>query len=178
MDANQLNWSVGEIVSLTRKTTQVHKSGLKSYEHLINSRYICIRECDDTNRGILVKVLGKMNRENIIMSGGEPFCKDDKDEGFTGDTYYGYRFPKVDELKEVLDIIRGDQNLIAKFEKASMHINPNSTFWVRDTTSRFIVLKAPQYYDTQSNELNASRSNDKLNYRITLAYFDKSQISW
>ena len=45
------------------------------------SRYICIREATAGQRGILLKVLGKTTRENIIMRGGKPFCKDDKYEG-------------------------------------------------------------------------------------------------
>ncbi len=175
---SEYHWKVGEIVTLPRKTTRVNKSGLKVYEHIINSRYICIRESTDRERGVLVKVLGKIPREDIMMAGGEPFCKDEKDEGFVDDIYYGFRFPKQDELKEVLDIIRNDKSLIEKFEEAKMHINPNSTFWVRDTASRLLVLKKPQYYNTQSDELLASEDDERYHYRITIAYFYKSIISW
>ncbi len=124
MDAKEYNFKVGEIVNLPRKSVKVNKSGMKSYEHLINSRYICVRECEDMKRGMLVKVLGKTNRDSIIISGGEPFFKDDKAEGFMNDTYYSYRFPSAIELKEILEIIRNDKSLIEKFEEASMHIKP------------------------------------------------------
>lgn len=178
MDAKEYNFKVGEIVNLPRKSVKVNKSGMKSYEHLINSRYICVRECEDVKRGMLVKVLGKNNRDSIIISGGEPFFKDDKAEGFMNDTYYSYRFPSAIELKEILEIIRNDKSLIEKFEEASMHINPNSTYWVRDTTRRLLVLKAPQYYDVKSDGLFASEDDNSLHYRISVAYFYKSQISW
>ena len=176
--ADGYHWSVGEIVDVPKKSSPVKKSGIKTYEHLINSHYICIRECVGSKRGVLVKVLGKTTSKNFVISGGEPFCKDDKDEGFKGDTYYGYRFPKVKELKEVLDIIRGNHGLLEIFEKASMHINPNSTFWVRDIAKRLLVLKEPQYYNAQTDELFISGNEDSAHYRITMAYFYKSQINW
>ncbi len=126
---------------------------------------------------MLVRVLGKTNRDNIIISGGEPFFKDDKVEGFMNDIYYSYRFPSAEELKEVLDIIRNDKSLIDKFEESSMHINPNSTFWVRDMASRLLVFKKPQYYDADSDRLFAAGNDKDLHYRISVAYFYKSHIS-
>ena len=80
MDPKKYDFKVGEIASLPNKTRQVSKSGMKSYEFQINSRYICIRECVGNERGILVKVLGKTSRDNIIIAGGEPFFKEDKEE--------------------------------------------------------------------------------------------------
>lgn len=178
MDPKKYDFKVGEIASLPNKTRQVSKSGLKSYEFQIDSRYICIRECVGNERGVLVKVLGKTSRDNIIIAGGEPFFKEDKEEGFACDIYYGYRFPSIKELKEVLDIIRNEKTLIEKFEKASMHINPSSTFWVRDTARRLLVLKDPQYYDAGSDQLFAAENDKKLHYRISVVYFSKSQLSW
>ncbi len=178
MKENEHNWSVGDIVSLPLMTTRVGKSGLKSYEHLISSRYICISECDSSNRGILVKVLGKTTRDNITICGGEPFCKDEKVEMFMGDTYYSYRFPKLEELQTVLDIIRNHPALLDVFEKASMHLNIDSTFWVRDTASHLLLLKEPQFFDIQSSQLLTPGNNDSAHYRITVAYFYRSYIGW
>ena len=89
------NWTKGEIVSVPRKSYQI-KSGLKSHMHFVSSHYVCIREEDAEQCGILV----------------------------------------------VLHIIRNDQLLIDTLEKSSMHINPNSTFWVRDTARSRLVLKS------------------------------------
>ena len=111
------------------------KDGHTSYGRIAGSRHICIREATDGQRGMLLKVLGKTPRHQIKVIAGEPFCKDDKYEGFGNDTYYTYRFPTTDELKEALAILRGNADLLAKFDAASMHINPNSTFWVRETAS-------------------------------------------
>ena len=178
MDPKKYDFKVGEIASLPQKTRQVSKSGMKSYEFQINSRYICIRECVGNERGILVKVLGKTSRDNIIVTGSEPFFKEEKYEGFAGDIYYGYRFPSIKELKDVLDIIRNDKTLIEKFEKASMHINPNSTFWVRDTTTRLLLLKDPQFYDAGSDQFFAAGNDKNLHYRISVVYFGESQLIW
>ena len=146
---------------------------------LCHSVTTCLAPCDvGTKRGMLAKVLGKTTRDSINISGGEPFFKDEKDEGFMNDTYYSYRFPSVAELKEILEIIRNDESLIEKFEKASMHINPNSTYWVRDTTRNLLLLKKPQYYDANSDGLITAADDNSLHYRITVAYFYKSQISW
>ena len=45
------------------------------------------------------------------------FVKDDKDESFTGDTYFSFRFPTTDELKLVLEILQNNPDLIPKFDK-------------------------------------------------------------
>ena len=173
MDSNKQNWALGEIVTLPRKTSPVNSK----YEHLMASRYICIKESEGGECGMLLKVLGKMTREHITMQGGEPFCKDDKNEGFTSDTYYSYRFPSEEEVKEVIRILRGKPNLVEIFENASMHINPNSTYWVRDITGRLPFLKKPQYYDAHSGELLVA-GDDKPHYRLTIAYFYKSKLGW
>ena len=120
---NQTNWHKGEIVHVPRKSSEI-SSGMKSYEHFIGSRYVCIREEDGDQAGILLKVLGKITSDGIMLKGGEPFCKDDKEEAFSSDIYYSYRFPSEVELKEVLHMIRHDQCLIDKLEEASMHIIP------------------------------------------------------
>ncbi len=173
MESDKKNWTLGEVALLSRQTSQINKK----YEYLMTSRYICIREATEGQRGILLKVLGKTAREDIIMQGGRPFCKDDKFEGLYSDTYYSFRFPSVEELKEVLDILKSDEALLKVFEEAGMHINPVSTFWVSDTASRLFFLKKPQYYDASLGQLVATSDNE-THYRLTIAYFYKSQIFW
>ena len=173
MESDKKNWTLGEVVLLPRQTSKINKK----YEYLMASRYICIREATAGQRGILLKVLGKTARKHIMIQGGKPFCKDDKFEGLYSSTYYSFRFPSVKELKEVLDILKKDETLLEIFEKAKMHINPNSTFWVRDTASRLFFLKEPQYYDASLGQLVAT-SDDETHYRLTIAYFHKSNISW
>ena len=116
-----------------------------------------------------------MPREHIMMKGGEPFCKDEKSEDFATNSYYSYRFPSVEELKEALDIIRGNWELIDAFEKASMHINPNSTFWVRETVSRLMFLKKLQFLYAPTGKL-FSADDDTAHYRVTIVHFEKSKI--
>jgi hypothetical protein len=77
----------------------------------------------------------------------------------------------------VHDILKRDKALLEKFEQACMPINPNSTFWVRDTASRLFFLKEPQYYDARLGQL-VTASDDETHYRLTIAYFHKSNISW
>ena len=172
-ESDNKNWKLGEVVVLPRKTTQSNKK----YEYLMASRYICIREATAGQRGILLKVLGKTTRENIIMQGGQPFCKDEKYEGLYSDTYFSYRFPSMKELKEVLDILKKDESLLEIFKINNMSIKLDSTFWVRDTASRLFFLKEPQYYDANHGPLTAT-SDDETHHRLTIAYFYKSNVSW
>ena len=175
MNDTKNKWRLGDIVNVPRKSSEI-ESGMKSYEYFVSSRYVCIREEDGDQSGILIKVLGKISSDYIMIKGGEPFCKDDKEEGFRYDIYYSYRFPTVDELKEVLNIIRNDQRLIDKLEEASMHINPNSTFWARDIARSFLIQKKLQYYDIPSGKLIAESKDNEVHYRLSVVYFQKSQI--
>ena len=174
METDKKNWTLGEVVLLPRKTSQINKK----YEYLMTSRYICIREdTEGRHHGILLKVLGKTARKDIIMQGGKPFCKDDKYEGLYSNIYYSFRFPSTNELKEVLDILKKNESLHEIFKKNKMPINPDSTFWVRETASRLFFLKEAQYYDAKLGQLTAT-SDDETHYRLTIAYFHKSNISW
>ena len=173
MESDKKNFTLGEVVLLPWKTSQINKK----YEYLMASRYICIREASENQRGILLKVLGKTARQNIIMQGGKPFCKDDKYEGLYTNTYFSYRFPSTIELKEVLDILKKDESLLEIFKKNNMSIKLDSTFWVRDTASRLFFLKEPQYYDANHGQLTATSDNE-AHHRLTIAYFYKSNISW
>lgn len=177
MEIKDYNWSLGELVRLPRTTTLIKKGSMKSYERFIGSRYICIRESSEGQRGILLKVLGKVSRENINMVGGKPYCKDDKVEHFVGASYYSYQFPTLEEIKTVLNILRDNKTLLRQFEEASMQIHPDATFWVRDTARHLLLMKKPQYYDSRSDELIVSSDSDsEAHYRLTIAYFYKSHI--
>ena len=102
METPEHKWSVGELVSLTWNERQLKKNGSTSYAELVSSRYICVREATDEQPGILVKVLGKVTRDQILLVSGTPFCKDDRDYLFRGKCYYSYPFPLADDLKEAL----------------------------------------------------------------------------
>ncbi len=164
------NLSVGEIANLKRKTTLLKESGTKIYKQLIGSRYLCIREAKDGQKGILVKVLGKVPAAQILLVGGQPFSRDDREELFESTGYCSYSFPKLEELKEVLSIIRSNPDLLDHFERASMHINPQSKFWVNETASQLLIIKKPLCYDASSDSLNTASSSD-VPYRLTLLYF-------
>ena len=74
MESNENKWTLGEIVTLDRKEKPLKKSGTTTYERFIRSRYICIREENDGQQGILMKVLGKPDSEQIKIVNGQPFC--------------------------------------------------------------------------------------------------------
>ena len=178
METPEHKWSVGELVPLSWNERLLKKSGSTSYAELVNSRYICVREATDKQPGILVKVLGKVTRDQILLVSGTPFCKDDREELLVGMHYSSYRFPSVDELKEVLSIIRGDEELLVRFNKAGMHLNPNSTYWVRNTSNRYLFKKQAQYYDASTDMLYPATAEETLHYRLTIAYFDNKEVGW
>ena len=166
------DWSVGELVNLRRSTTLLKESRSYLYSSVVSSEYICIREATDGQRGIMVKGLGKIRRERIMLVSGMPFCKDERDELFVGKHYYGYPFPTVDELKEILDIVRADTNLQQKLIDNGMFFYPEGTFWVNDTKSEFLGLKrALQYYDPSTGRLTTAKSIDERHQRISIAFF-------
>ena len=177
MASTENSWSVGEIVTLPRTEKLLKKSGPMVYERMIGSRYICVREATDGQHGILVKVLGKLPLSHITMVGGHPFGKDDHEDLFTGRRYFSYPFPLTKDVKEVLDIIRNNQSLIQVFEGASMHINPQSKFWVNETESHLLVMKKPQCYDASSDQ-TGTPSQDDAPYRLTMVYFYKGNLNW
>ena len=63
MKSNENTWRLGETVTLPRTEKKIKNNGSVSYEQLIGSRYICVREEAEGRRGILVKVLGKYTPE-------------------------------------------------------------------------------------------------------------------
>ena len=79
----------------------------------------------------------------------------------------------MDEVKEALDILRSNPELVDKFEKASMHINPRSSYWVRDAGRNMLFMKTPQVYDSRSEELTDSGNRSSIHYRLAIVYFNK-----
>jgi hypothetical protein len=177
MESNKNNWTLGETATLPKQEKPLKQSGSTAFVRYITSRYICIREATDSQCGILVKVLGKAHGDQVGVVKGEPFCKDDHDELFAGHRYYSFPFPSAKDVKEVLDIIRGDQGLLQKFEAASMHINPNSTFWVSDTTRSMLFLKKPQIFSGRDGQLYPA-TNDGYHYRLSIVYFSNGSLVW
>ena len=169
------NWCMGEVVILPRTTKQLKKNGIKLYEQLVGSRYICIREATEDQHGILLKVLGRTPAEYIKMVNGEPFCKDDSMELLEGMCYSSYSFPTLEEVKTVLDIIRSNPSLHQHFEDAQMHINPQATFWVRETASNMLMMKKPQCYDVKTDSIGKAPGKALPPYRLTMVYFAKDQ---
>lgn len=177
MESNQNNWSVGEMVIVPKKEKLLKKRNVKIYEHCIGSRYICIREASDGCRGILMKVLGRINGDQIKIIKNQPFCVDYFYEQLYGCRYSSYPFPSVKEVQESLDIIRANKSLLQKFEEASMHINPYSTFWVNNISRTMFFLRKLQYFGGRNSQLYSSR-DDSYHYRITFVYFDKEGLHW
>ena len=174
METNTKSWEVGEMVVLPRTTRQVKSSSFKSYERIIGSRYICIREATEGHYGILLKVLGRTPADFVKIVSGAPFCKDDSMELFEGVCYFSYPFPALSDLKEVIDILSDNPSLLQKFEEASMHVNPKATFWVREIAKSFLMTK-PQFYDVSTDRLSTA-TIDPAPYRLSIVYFtqDKS----
>ena len=177
MEPNKNNWNLGELVTLPKQERPLKSGAMTQYGHYIGSRYICIREESEGQRGILLKVLGKVYSDQIKIVDGEPFSKDEGDELFMGHSYLSYPYNSLKDVKEVLDILRGNADLLQAFEKAKMHINPNSSYWVRETARNKFMLKIPQVYDSRE-DLLCTASDDTPYYRITMVYFYKGNLSW
>lgn len=177
MESTENCWRLGEIMTLPRKEKLLKKSGSTVYKWLIGSRYVCVREASEGQRGILVKVLGKFPSEHIMTVGGQPFSKDDREELFAGMRYFSYPFPAVRDVQEVLEILRINPSLVKMFEGASMHINLKSKFWVNEMESRLFVMKKPLCYDSYSEQVGAPLKDD-VAYRLTMVYFYKGNLSW
>ena len=175
MEQVENKWKKGELVNFPWESTTFKKSGSTIYKHFYSSRFICIREEDEGHRGILLKVLGRTSPRDVLMVGGEPFCKDERDDRIGGKTYSSFRFPTTDEVTEALGILRENPDLMPIFEKEGMHLNLNATFWVREPARSLLIVKKPQFYDTGTNTI-ATASDGTSHYRLTMVYFYKGQI--
>ena len=170
--SNEADWRLGDLVSLSWNHKEIKKSGDKTYAYYALSHYVCVREATDGQRGFLLKGLGKLQRERVMLVNGEPFCKDEREELFMGKRYFSLPFPTADELKEVLDIVRFDMKIQQILIDNDMFFNPNGTFWVSDTKSQLFGLKrSPQYYDPSTGCLATAKRLDERHNRITIAYF-------
>lgn len=177
-NSNTKNYKIGEIINLPRAKRVLASSNNATYERFIGSRYICIREASIEQRGILVKVLGRASGDYAKIIKGEPFWKDDDDILFYGAIYYSYALPSADAVKEVLDIIRGNQDLLNQFEEAGMRLNPNSTFWVNKIRRSKLFFMKLQYLNGQDGKLYAANEANN-HYRISVVYFNKDgEIIW
>ena len=175
MEQTENSWKKGELVNFPWKSNIFKKSGSTIYKHFYSSRFICIREEDEGHRGILLKVLGRTSPHDILMVGGEPFCKDDRDDRLDGKTYASFRFPTSDEVIEVLEIFRKDPKLLQTFERESMPLNINRTYWVRETVRNLFLAKRPQFYDVSTNTVTKA-TDGTSHYRLTVLYFYKGEI--
>ena len=95
-------------------------------------------------------------------------------ELFEGICYFSYSFPRLEDLKEVLEVLRNNPDLLPKFDAASMHVNPKSSFWIRETTKKLFLIRKPQCYDVSTDSLSTS-IDDPAPYRVTMVYFSKDQ---
>lgn len=170
MASNEDSWRLGEFVFPPRTSKLLKSSGSKSYNSLIASRYICIREATERQNGILLRVEGKVKAKHMMLVCGQPFCKDDSVQLFEGWSYFSYSFPTVAELAEVLNIIRSNLSLLSQFKAASMDFNPQSLFWVKETAN-YLITKKLKYYDASTESL-CTASNDVAPYHLTMVYFN------
>jgi len=176
MKETEYDFKVGEVAVLPYEYAFVSNSGQTRYEWFVRSRYVCVREDSDSQYGILVKYMGDYASPSIIVKGGEPFCKDDKTVRLEGNTYNSYRFPTTHEVKEVLGILKGNENLIGVFKSLMMEIDPSSTFWVREMESRFPFRKLFRYYDPESDKVYSSTDKNKDHCRMAVVYFHESKL--
>lgn len=175
MEQKENSWKLGETVSFPFTSTEFKKSGSTFYKHYYSSSFICIREEDEGHRGILLKVLGRTSAQNILIVGGEPFCKDEKEEMISGKTYASYRFPKSTEVSEVIEILSKNPELKDLLEREDMHINLHASFWVRETASKFLVMRQPQYWDPDDESFHTV-SDKAPHYRLAMVYFFKGEL--
>ena len=171
------NWKTGEIVKLQRSDKTLEKDGSTIYKEFVTSRYVCIREASNGKRGILVKAMGKTPASYIQMVDGRPFVKDDIEQLFYDTNYYSFPSPKVNEVEEVLNIIRNNQELIKQFESLSMPMNTEATFWVRETTRNLLFMKQLQYFDGSQSLTCKAKKND-AHYRLSIVYYYNSELVW
>jgi len=172
------NWKLGETVTLQRMDRPLKKRAMSTYTQFVGSRYVCVREAKDGKKGVLLKVLGKAPAEVISLVDGKTFCKDERETLFDGaQSYFSYPFPSSEQVHEIIEILRADSDLLQKLEEAKMHVNPESTFWVSETDTKYKFLKRPKYYSGRDRKLYPL-TNDIVCYRISIVYFDRDSVFW
>ena len=164
-------WRIGQNVSLAWETKLVKKNRNNSYERMIGSNYICIREATDGRYGILLRVLDKARASSIKLVRGQPFFLDECTGLFEGYSFSSYSSPSLAELKEVLAILRSNQSLLDRFEEAKMPISLQSLFWVNETARNILFMKKPLCYDPSTDSLCIA-SDPVEPCRLTMVYFN------
>ena len=164
-------WRIGQNVSLAWETKLVKKNRNNSYERMIGSNYICIREATDGRYGILLRVLDKARASSIKLVRGQPFFQDECTGLFEGYSFSSYSSPSLAELKEVLAILRSNQSLLDRFEEAKMPISLQSLFWVNETARNILFMKKPLCYDPSTDSLCIA-SDPVEPCRLTMVYFN------
>lgn len=172
MESNMNKWNIGQKVSLPWETKLLKKDKKNSYERMIGSYYICIREASDRHNGILLRVLDDAKASSVMLVCGQPFFQDESTELFEGGcSYSSYSSPTVVELKESLAILRSNPSLFARFEEASMSINLQSLFWVNETARNNFFMKKPLCYNPSTDSLCIA-SDSVAPCRLTMVYFN------
>jgi hypothetical protein len=171
MELKNKQWKLGEVVTLPRTSQPLRHSGQKAYEFQIESEYVCVREAIGSQRGMLVKMMGRVPEKDIKTVAGQPFCNDHQEEVNGKQVIYSYPVPTTEELKEVLQLVRDNDVLWHQLCDASMHINPNGTFWVRETGRKMLVKKKPKYYDPKVDLTEIAADAEELHRRLTIVYF-------
>lgn len=175
MEQNENNWKAGEIVNFPWKENTFKKQGLVTYKHYYSSRFVCIRAAQDGQRGILLKVLGRLSARDITTVGGEPFCKDESDYSLTDKSYCSFRFPLLQDAKEALNVISENPSLMQALKEAEMHLDPKATFWVRET-ARSLFRRKLQFYDPKSGTVSPA-TDEEPHGRLSLLFFQDGNIT-
>jgi hypothetical protein len=171
MESNMKKWNLGQKVSLPWKTKLLKKDKKNSYERMIGSDYICIREASDEHNGILLRVLDYTQARRIMLVCGQPFFQDESATLFDGCSYSSYSSPTLAELKEALAILHSNPSLLACFEEASMSINLKSLFWVNEIDRNIFFMKKPLCYNPSKDSLSIA-SDSVAPCRLTMVYFN------
>ena len=174
MESNINKWSIGQKVSLSWKTKQLKKNKKNSYERMIGSNYICIREASDGHNGILLRVLDNAKASSVMLISGQPFFMDESARLLEGFSYSSYSTPSLAELKEILAILGSNSSLLVRFDEASMPINLKSLFWVNETARNTFFQKKPLCYNPSTDSLCIA-SDPVAPCRLTLVYFNSQQ---
>lgn len=166
-------WSLGEFVKVPHYTETIGKKDGKKYKHLWERRYICVREATEGQQGILIKVLDRATSVQLQLMGGEPFYRDGKVVNKDRRNYYGFQFPKLEELKVVLDLLKQNELVTMKLREKWSHFDLTGLFWIRELKSRFFGFqKKPQYYDNKTKQVAVGKGGNKRIQRISIIYFE------
>ena len=175
VDDNENNWRKGDVVVFPWKSRRFVREDSKSFHFYFSSTFVCIREADDKHRGILLRVLERTSKSDLLIVGNELYRKDERNNSVDRKRYYGFRFPSTKSLKTALEILRKEPELMSLLQQESMSFHLDSKFWVREPGRRLFFLKTPQYYDSRTDTLHCAE--DGASYRrLTMVYFQKGNL--